>query len=336
MSQILTAILAVVLGVGGMVLYFYGSNLILDLVLADRISPEGKVLQSRTRLREGIRPWLFAGPAILLLGLYLVYPAIQTIILSFFNRTTREFVGFDNYAWAINDDQFRTALGNNLLWLVVVPAACTGLGLLIAILADRVRWESLAKSLIFMPMAISFVGASIIWDFMYYFRTGEVQIGLINAMVVGLGGEPQGWVTLEPWNNFFLMVILIWIQTGFAMVLISAAIKGIPDETLEAARIDGASEVQIFIRIIIPQIVSTLLVVMTTLIILVLKVFDIVTTMTDGQWNTEVLANYMDRLMFRGATDFGRGSMIAVILMAATLPIMIWNIVRFTREEKLR
>ncbi len=336
MSQILSALLVIVLGVAGMVLYFYGSNRILDTVLADKITPDGAILQSRDKIRETIRPWLFIGPAVLLLGLYLIYPAIQTFILSFFDESSRNFVGLRNYEWAAGNGRFQVALRNNILWLAIVPAACTILGLLIAVLADRVRWESVAKSLIFMPMAISFVGASIIWDFMYYYRSGEIQIGLLNAIVVALGGQPQGWVTLQPWNNFFLMVILIWIQTGFAMVLISSALKGVPDETIEAARIDGASEVQIFFRIIIPQITSTLLVVMTTLIILVLKVFDIVLTMTDGQWNTEVLANYMDRLMFRGATDYGRGSMVAVVIMLATLPIMIWNIRRFSREEKLR
>ncbi len=272
-----------------------------------------------------------------MLTVYLVYPAIQTVILSFFNASGDEFVGLRNYTWAFQDSEFLQSIRNNILWLLIVPFISTALGLLIAVLADRVRWGNVAKSLIFMPMAISFIGASVIWKFVYDYRPADAQqIGALNALVVALGGQPQAWITLPFWNNLFLMVILIWIETGFAMVLLSAALRGVPDETLEAARIDGANEVEIFFRIMIPQIMGTIAVVMTTILITVLKIFDIVLAMTNGQWDTEVLANLMYDWMFRGGGDFGRGSMIATVIMIAVIPVMIWNIRRFQQEEALR
>ncbi|MBE0688678.1 MAG: sugar ABC transporter permease, partial [Anaerolineae bacterium] len=282
-------------------------------------------------------PWIFLFPALFLLVMYLVYPAIQTVALSFFNATGNEFVGLHNYEWAFNDREFLQSIGNNILWLVFVPFVSTSLGLVIAVMADRVRWGTLAKSMIFMPMAISFVGASVIWKFIYDYRpAGQPQIGVFNALVTSLGGEPQAWLTIPFWNNFFLMIILVWIQTGFAMVLMSAALRGVPEEMLEAARIDGANEIQLFFRIMIPQIIGTILVVWTTITSVVLKVFDIVLAMTNGQWNTEVLANLMYDWMFRGGGDFGRGSMLATVIMIAVIPIMIWNIRRFRAEEASR
>ena len=337
MEQLFGALLAIVIGVGAALLYFYGSNWILDRLAADRVSPEGRVTRSRQRVRSAVRPWLFVLPALLVLGLYLVYPFVQTFILTFFDRTGSEFVGLSNYAWAFGNRAVLISIRNNLLWLVVVPAISTAIGLLVAVLADRVFWGTIAKSLIFLPMAISFVGASVIWKFIYDYRGPEsIQIGLLNAIVVALGFEPQAWITLPFWNNFFLMVILVWIQTGFAMVILSAALRGVPEETIEAARIDGANEIGIFFRIMIPQIVSTILVVWTTITIVVLKIFDIVLAMTNGQWNTEVLANLMYDWMFRGGGDFGRGSTIAIILMIGVIPIMLWNIRRFRREEAYR
>lgn len=336
MDQIALTVAAIVVGVGGMMLYFYGSNWILDRLLADTVTPDGHVVRSRTRARDAIRPWLFVGPALILLTIYLIYPAIQTLLLSFQDSLSRNFVGLDNYAWAVNDPGFRISIRNNLMWLIVVPFFSTAFGLIVAVLADRVKWESLAKSLIFMPMAISFVGAAIIWRFVYTYRPiDQNQIGILNAVLVALGGQPNTWYTEPPLNNLALMVILIWIQAGFAMVLLSAALKGVPEETLEAARIDGASEVQIFFRIMLPQIITTVTVVMTTISIVVLKVFDIVFTMTNGQFETEVLANYMYRWMFRNF-DNGRGSMIAVTIMLAITPILVWNIIRFRREEANR
>jgi ABC-type sugar transport system permease subunit len=220
------------------------------------------------------------------------------------------------------------------LWLLVVPAACTFLGLVIAVLTDRIWWGTIAKSLIFLPLAISFVGASVIWKFIYEYRgEGQTQIGILNAIVQWLGGAPQVWISTPFWNNFFLMVILIWIQTGFAMVILSAALRGIPEETIEAAVIDGANPFQIFWKIMVPQIWGTIIVVWTTITILVLKVFDIVLTMTNGQWNSQVLANLMFDWMFRGGGDFGKGATIAVIIMLAVLPIMIWNIRQANKKE---
>ncbi|MCA9910288.1 MAG: sugar ABC transporter permease, partial [Anaerolineae bacterium] len=236
MQQILSGVYAILIGVGAMVLFYYGSNWVLDRVFADEITPDRRVIKSREAIRESIRPWIFVLPALLLLLLYLVYPAIQTVILSFFNANGSEFVGLHNYEWAINDGEFLQSIGNNILWLLIVPFVSTSLGLVIAVLADRVRWGTLAKSMIFMPMAISFVGASVIWKFIYDYRPeGQAQIGVLNALVTSLGGQPQAWLTIPFWNNIFLMIILIWMQTGFAMVLMSAALRGVPEETLEAA-----------------------------------------------------------------------------------------------------
>ena len=209
----------------------------------------------------------------------------------------------------------------------MVPAACTLFGLVIAVLTDRIWWGNLARSLVFLPLAISFVGASVIWKFVYDYRgEGQEQIGILNAIITYFGGDPQVWISLPFWNNFFLMVILIWIQTGFATVILGAALRGIPEDTLEAATIDGAGPFKIFYRIMVPQIMGTIIVVWTTITVLVLKVFDIVLTMTNGQWNTQVLANLMFDWMFRGGGDFGRGAAIAIVIMVAVLPIMIWNI----------
>ncbi|MBX9462420.1 MAG: sugar ABC transporter permease [Aquamicrobium sp.] len=331
-GQIISAILTVVLGVSGCVVYFWGANRLLDLIFpAHGVSSQAAIDNLR---RQGlIRPWLFLGPALLILTVYLVYPVIETARLSFLDRGGQNFVGTDNYEWALGDREFRQAIFNNFLWLAVVPAACTFFGLVIAVLTDRIWWGNIAKMFVFMPLAISFVGASVIWKFIYEYRgDGQTQIGVLNAIVQWFGGEPQVWISLPFWNNFFLMVILIWIQTGFAMVILSAALRGIPDETIEAATIDGANGFQIFWKIMVPQIWGTIAVVWTTITILVLKVFDIVLTMTNGQWNTQVLANLMFDWMFRGGGDFGRGATIAIIIMLAVIPIMIWNIRNATRE----
>lgn len=414
MQQILGALIAIVVGVGVTVLYFWGTNKLIDIIFADEEGPDGTVKKSNETTREAIRPWLFIAPAVIILFLYLVYPAIQTVWLSFgdsdgnvrftrpiypdavnsltgvslnaeltparltvvqdalaseypalndynadnigdFNQVEdlviqvledsgieveQEFVLFSNYQWAFTSDEFWESVRNNILWLIV-PFASTAFGLLVAVLADRVRWGTIAKSLIFLPMAISFVGASVIWKFVYDANLPNPgqpppdQIGVLNAIVVTFGGQPQDWIALSPWNNFFLMFILIWIQTGFAMVLLSAALRGVPEETLEAARIDGANEIQLFFGIMIPQIMSTILVVITTITIVVLKVFDIVLAMTNGQFDTQVLANLMYNQAFR-AFDDGRGSVVAVVIMVAVIPIMIWNIRQFRQEEEAR
>lgn len=222
---------------------------------------------------------------------------------------------------------------NNVFWLVLVTGFATILGLAVAVLADRARGESIAKSLIFMPMAISFVGASVIWRFVYAFTpAGKDQIGLLNAVWVGGGGQPQDWIRQVPWNNLFLIAIMIWIQTGFAMVVLSAAIKGVPSELLEAARVDGATEVQTFWRVTLPQIRTTIGVVVTTLMITVLKVFDIVQVMTGGNNDTDVVANRMFSEVFVNR-DNGRGSALAVLLFVVVLPLMVVNVRRLQTRE---
>ena len=219
-----------------------------------------------------------------------------------------------------------TVLRNNIWWLIVVTSFVVGLGLVISVMVDRVRWEATAKSIIFLPMAISAVGASVIWKFIYSFQpASRPQIGLLNAVVVALGGDPQGWLILQPWNNFFLMFIMIWILTGFAMVVLSSAIKGVPAELLEAACIDGSTEIQTFFRIIIPSIRGTLITITTTVIIMVLKVFDIVFVMTSGQFNTQVIANRMFQEMFT-YRNAGRASALAMILLIAIIPVMVYNV----------
>lgn len=325
------AVSTIAIGVFGCVAWFWGSSLILDRIYP----PRGPNAGDNIRKANQIRPWLFLGPAILFLGVYLVYPIFDSLWRSLHNARGTDFVGGGNYAWLLNDGKFRESMRNNLVWLLVVPALSTLFGLIAAQLTDRLKWGNIGKSLIFMPMAISFVGAGVIWKFIYEYRApGENQIGLLNAIVQALGGEPQLWLTLIPWNNFFLMVVLVWIQTGFAMVILSAALRGIPEETIEAAILDGASPWQVFFKIKVPQIMGTIAVVWTTITIVVLKVFDIVFVMTNGQWGTQVLANLMYDWMFRGTPDYGRGSAIAIILMILVTPIMIWNIVNARREVR--
>jgi alpha-glucoside transport system permease protein len=235
----------------------------------------------------------------------------------------------------LNEPKFWEALQNNMLWLLIVPAMSTLFGLLAAQLSDRVFWGNLAKSLIFMPMAISFVGAAVIWKLVYDARPiDQEQIGVLNALYIFFGGDsPQNWLTIPFWNNILLMVVLIWIQTGFAMVILSAALRGIPEETIEAAIIDGANPFQIFFKIKVPQIMGTIVVVWTTITITVLKVFDIVFAMTNGQWETQVLANYMYDKLFR-ANDWGVGSASAMIIMLLVTPILIWNVYNARKEMR--
>ncbi|MBW9063718.1 sugar ABC transporter permease [Rhizobium herbae] len=336
MQQLLFAVTTMAAGVLACVAYFYGTNWILDRIFPSK-GLTGKVASRNLRITNTIRPWLFLGPAMVSLTIYLIYPVIESVWLSFHDKSGQTFVGLNNFKWMVNDGEFRQSIYNNFLWLLVVPAAATFFGLIIAALTDRIWWGNIAKTLIFMPMAISFVGASVIWKFIYDFRPeGSEQIGLLNALVVAFGGSPEAWVTLPFWNNFFLMVILIWIQTGFAMVILSAALRGIPEETIEAAVIDGANGLQIFFKIMIPQIWGTIAVVWTTITILVLKVFDIVLAMTNGQWQSQVLANLMFDWMFRGGGDFGRGAAIAVVIMVLVIPIMIWNIRNAAKEMEGR
>ncbi|AGF53109.1 membrane bound sugar transport protein [Synechocystis sp. PCC 6803] len=279
---------------------------------------------------------MYVTPALLFLSAYLILPTLETVYLSFFDGRSRNFVGLKNYVFAFTDHTMLVAFRNNLLWLVLVTGISVSLGLIIAVLVDKVRYEAIAKSIIFLPMAISFVGASVIWKFVYAYRpAGAEQIGLLNAIVTSLGFAPVGWLVERSVNNFALIAIMIWLYTGFCMVILSAAVKGIPADVIEAARIDGANSWQIFWRITIPMIRSTLLVVSTTMVILVLKVFDIVFVMTGGNQGTEVIASLMIKEMFN-YRNFGRGSTIAVILLLLIVPVMITNIRRFKAQEKLR
>lgn len=322
MEQILLAFATIIIGVFGCVAYFYLSNMALDSIFPPRGPDAGKNINRAS----AIRPWLFLGPSVILLSLYLVYPVINSVWLSLHDKTGESFVGFDNFTWMINDATFRESLLNNILWLIVVPAAATFLGLIAAAITDRISWGNFAKSIIFMPMAISFIGAAVIWKFIYDYRgEGSTEIGLLNSLVMSLGGSSQAWLTLPVWNSLFLMTVLIWIQTGFAMVILSAALRGIPEETIEAAVLDGATPIQIFYKIKVPQIWGTIAVVWTTITILVLKVFDIVLAMTNGQWGSQVLANLMFDWMFR-ANDYGRASTVALVIMIMVTPIMVWNI----------
>jgi alpha-glucoside transport system permease protein len=332
-EALIQTLTAVVVSIAFCLLYFAGSNFLLDRL----VDASGGSKNRKEGIKSGIRPWLFLAPAMLLLGVYLFYPLFETFRLSFYDATGETFVGLFNYSWVLRDQNFLITIRNNFMWLLVVPATATAFGLVVAVLADRVWWGHFAKSMVFMPMAISFVGASVIWKFVFDFKGPDVeQIGLLNAMVMGMGLQPQAWVTIPFWNNFFLMAILVWIQTGFAMVILSAALRGVPQDTIEAARIDGASEFQIFFEIMVPQVMSTILVVWTTITITVLKVFDVVMAMTGGQWDTSVLANLMYDWMFRGGGDYGRSSTLAMVLMFAVIPVMAFNIRRFRTEEAQR
>jgi alpha-glucoside transport system permease protein len=323
-NRIVIVAIALLVGVVGVFALYWVMNFSIDHL------PEN--------LRVRVRPWAFVGPALVFLSLYLVYPAINTVILSFQDKTSDAFVGFDNYAFVFTDEAMLRSIRNTLGWIIVVPAVSVSIGLAFAVLVDKLRrGEAVAKSLIFLPMAISFVAASIVWRFVYSFRPegfGE-QIGLLNSIWMGLGNDPVAWLLLEPWNNLLLMVIMIWLQTGFAMVILSAAIKGVPADIIEASRIDGANEFQVFRKITIPSILSTIVVVMTTAIITVMKVFDIVWVMTNGEFGTEVIAERMIRWFFRFGNN-GRGAAIAVVLFVAIIPVMVFNVRRFKAEEAIR
>jgi len=335
MNPALQGLITIIIGVGGCVGYFYFSNVFLDKVLFPARGPQAGRNINRANM---IRPWLFLFPALAALGLYLAYPVVETLRLSLTKRLPgggSEWVGLANYNQMFAEPKFWEALSNNMMWLIVVPAAATAFGLLAAQLTDRIKWGAVAKSLIFMPMAISFVGAAVIWKLVYDTRPiDQEQIGVMNAIYLSLGGEaPKTWLTIPFWNSILLMVVLIWIQTGFAMVILSAALRGIPEETVEAAIVDGANPFQVFFQIKMPQIASTIVVVWTTITIVVLKVFDIVFAMTNGQWETQVLANYMYDKLFR-ANDWGVGSASAMVIMLLVSPILVWNVYNARKEMR--
>ncbi len=326
MIKVINALLAVVGGVVGALVLYWVLNFI-----AERL-PE--------KWEERLKPYLYILPALAAIGLFLVYPAIQTVIYSFANATTTQWVGLENYTDLIGEKDFQITLVNTLLWITIVPTFVVVLGLAVAVLADRLSGggERVSKTLIFLPMAISGVAMAAIWRFVYEVRPeGETQIGLQNAVWTALGGNPVAWLQQDTLrlNTFMLMIILIWGQTGFAMVLLSAAIKGVPEDTLEAARIDGANERQAFFRVVVPQIWGSIVTVFITVLIGVMKIFDVVYVMTGGNFNTNVIAvRFFNELITNG--DAGKAAAIVVMLMIAVIPVMIYQVRNFRAEEASR
>jgi alpha-glucoside transport system permease protein len=294
-----------------------------------------------SRVNVKVQEWLkyavFLAPAVLLLLIGLVYPTIRTLVMSFMNADSTEFVGFDNYVWSFTIPEILVVLRNTAIWVLLVPILSTGLGLAIAYMTDRMKRPGIVKSLIFLPMAISFVGAGVIWKFVYNFQPNldKPDIGLFSAVSKALGFTPPNWLLEAPLNTLLLILVMIWIQTGFCMVVISAAMKNVPDEVVEAAMLDGAGNWKRFLRVTIPMIRSTIVVVLTTTAIGTLKVFDIVRTMTGGNFETNVIANEMYSQSFR-QMNYGQGSALAVILLLCVLPIIAYNIRQLRRERTER
>ena len=293
-------------------------------------------IASRTE-RKGAQfvAYVFLLPSILMLSVGLLYPAVKTIYASFFDAAGKAFIGFGNYHTIFSSSDEITVLRNTVLWVVVTPFVATAIGLLYAILVDGAKAEALAKAMIFLPMAISMVAASIIWKFVYEFRPdqpGVKQIGLLNQVVVWLGGSPQQWLLNAPWNTFFLIVVMIWIQAGFAMTILSASIKAIPDDIIEAARLDGVNSLGMFRFVTLPMIRPSVIVVLTTIAIGTLKVFDVVRTMTGGNFSTNVVANEFYSQSFRASNE-GLGSALAVLLFILVVPIVVYNIRQLRASE---
>ena len=324
-NRLLVIVVALAVGVGGIFLLFWAMDKLVNLLPGE--------------LRETVRPYVYIGPALVILSVFLVYPVINTILLSFKDETGQSFVGIDNFRFVFTDPSMLRSIRNTALWIVMVPLCAVSIGLIFATLADRLRrGEAIAKSLIFLPMAISFVGAAVTWRLIYSYRPEGfgTNVGLLNGIKLGLGQDPVAWLSQRPWNNLMLIVIMIWMQTGFAMVVLSAAIKSIPDEIVEAARIDGASELQVFRHITVPSILPTIVVVTTYMVINALKVFDIVFVMGNAESNqTEVIAERMIRWFFLSNND-GRGAAIATVLFLAVLPVMVWNVRQFRQQEAIR
>lgn len=322
-NKLIIGVIAIVVGVGGAATLFRFLNMFVEGL-------PGKASQKAM-------PYAYLLPGFGLISLVLLYPAVQTVVFSFADADSERWVGFANYTDIFGRQEFRTTIVNNLLWLLIVPAVVVSIGIVVAVLADKLskRGESVSKSLMFMPMAISFVGASAIWGLVYnYDNPGQDQTGILNALWTTLGGEPQTWLSIDTakLNSILLMVIVIWLQVGFAMILLSSAIKGVPEDTLEAARIDGASEWQIFWRVVIPQIKGTTITVFITVLIMVMKIFDIVYVLTDGRSNTNVIANLFFFELFK-RQNAGTASAIVVVLLVAIIPVLIFQVRHFRREE---
>jgi alpha-glucoside transport system permease protein len=324
--KILNALIAIIGGVVGAVVLYYLLNKLAELLPG--------------RWEDRVKPYLYLLPAFAAIALYLIYPTIQTFVYSFANDRSTEWVGFENYTNLLGSSRFQNTLFNTLLWILVAPAATIAIGLLIATLADRLkpRAEKTAKTFIFLPLAIGAVSAGAIWRFVYQANPpNQNQIGLLNGVWTALGGEPVQWLQISTLrlNSFLLMVILLWIQAGFAMVLLSAAIKAVPTETLEAARLDGAGEGAVFFRIVVPQIRTTLITVFITVLIGVLKTFDIVYVMTNGNFNTNIIAVEFFNQLFTNRNN-GYAAAIVVMLLVAMIPILIFQVRQFRAEEAAR
>ena len=322
MPQLVQILVAILWGVGGIGLFYYVMNWIVEKLPSKWI--------------RRLQPFVFVGPAIFIMAWFLAIPAIRTFVASFRNDIGTEWVGIKNYIFAFTDPRMLETFRNNLLWMILGTSMSVIFGLLIAVLADRTRFEVVYKSIIFAPMAISFVGAGVIWKFVYTYKgtgAGVQEIGLLNAIILAFGGQSQPWLNIPPWNNLFLIVIMIWLQTGYAMVILSSAIKGVPSELLEAARIDGASEIKAFFNITIPYIQGTLITVITTIVIFSLKTFDIVRVMTGGNFGTNVIANefYLESFTYNNA---GRAAAIAIILLVAVIPVIVNNLRHYNMNKR--
>ncbi|HIV57268.1 MAG TPA: sugar ABC transporter permease [Candidatus Stackebrandtia faecavium] len=280
---------------------------------------------------------VFLVPTLLMVGIGLVVPAIRTTILSFTDATGEEFVGLANYIWMFTEPEMLKVVGNSVLWVVLTPLLATLVGLVYAVIIDKSRFEALAKTLVFLPMAISFVGAAIIWKFVYDYKQIGDQIGLLNQIMVWLFGEnaTQHWLALPFWNNLFLIAVMVWIQAGFATVVLSAAIKAVPSEVVEAAKLDGANPWQMFWRVTVPSIRPALILVVVTVSIAALKLFDIVRTMTGGRDGTSVLAYEMFAQSFP-AQQTGRGAALAVVLFVLVIPIVIYQVRNMRQRREVR
>lgn len=293
---------------------------------------EAVISRLSRRVSTAVRPWLWLAPALAFLGVFLVYPTLATIFRSFQDRRGEAFVGLENYTWFFTRNDTLNALRNNVLWAVLLPLLVVGLGLLIAVLVDRVRYEVVVKSVVFLPMAISFVAAGVIWRLMYDINP---RTGTLNAALDLVGGPQVGWLSTAPWNNLMLILVGVWMLTGLAMVILSAGLKGISPELLEAARIDGAREREVFRYVILPLLAPTIAVVTTTVVIFAIKTFDIVYVMTNGNFGTDVIANTMYKELFANGQP-ARAAAVAVVLLLATVPVMVLNVKRFKQQEEVR
>ena len=322
LSQVPTTIIAIVWGLASVILIFYSLNLLAQLF--------------PTKIYNKIVPYIFIGPAVLIMGWYLFLPTLRSLMLSFMDKSSTKFVWFANYKYLFTDRSMLVSIRNTLIWLVFGTGFSVFIGLVVAILAERSYIEKGAKTFVFLPMSISLVGAGVIFKFMYSAKFGGAeQIGLLNAIVTSLGFAPQNWLGKAPWNNLFLIAIFVWLQTGFAMVVLSAALKAVPEEMLEAARIDGAGEFTTLVKIVIPNIRASIISVSTTILLAALKCFDIVYSMTNGMFGTEVLASQQYKQMFT-FQNYGRGSAIAILILIGVSPVIYYNLKEFHNKEAFK